>query len=55
MESELRRVIQDHVHVAFEFYYPRDQHWYDTKGYPASPGAIVVFRDISAKKAAAQS
>ena len=34
----------------YEFYYPKDQHWYETKGYPASPGAILVFRDITAIK-----
>jgi PAS domain S-box-containing protein len=52
VERELRRVIQDHVQISFEFYYPKDQRWYETKGYPASPGAILVFRDITAKKAA---
>jgi PAS domain S-box-containing protein len=50
VERELRSVIQDHVQVCFEFYYPKDQRWYETKGYPASPGAILVFRDISHKK-----
>ena len=51
-ERELRRVIEDHVQVSFEFHYPRNQRWYETKGYPASPGAILVFRDITDKKAA---
>ena len=50
VERELRQVIQDHVQISFEFYYPKDQRWYETKGYPASPGAILVFRDITAKK-----
>jgi PAS domain S-box-containing protein len=49
-ERELRSVIEDHMQVNFEFFYPKDQHWYETKGYPASPGAILVFRDITAKK-----
>jgi PAS domain S-box-containing protein len=50
VEKELRQVLEDHVQVSYEFYYPKDQHWYETKGYPASPGAILVFRDITAKK-----
>jgi PAS domain S-box-containing protein len=52
VERELRSVLQDHVQISFEFYYPKDQHWYETKGYPASPGAILVFRDITARKIA---
>jgi PAS domain S-box-containing protein len=52
VEKELRQVLEDHVQVSYEFYHPKDQHWYETKGYPASPGAILVFRDITAKKTA---
>jgi PAS domain S-box-containing protein len=52
VERELRQVIVDHVQVSYEFCYPKDQHWYETKGYPASPGAILVFRDITARKTA---
>jgi PAS domain S-box-containing protein len=52
VERELGQVIEEHMQVSYEFYYPKDQHWYETKGYPASPGAILVFRDITAKKAA---
>jgi PAS domain S-box-containing protein len=51
VERELRQVIEEHMQVSYEFYYPKDQHWYETKGYPASPGAILVFRDITAKRA----
>ena len=50
VEKELRQVLEDHVQVNYQFYYPKDQHWYETTGYPASPGAILVFRDITAKK-----
>jgi PAS domain S-box-containing protein len=50
VERELRQVIEDHAQVSFEFYYPKDQRWYETTGYPASPGAILVFRDITARK-----
>jgi PAS domain S-box-containing protein len=55
VERELRQVIQDHVQISFEFYYPKDQRWYETKGYPASPEAILVFRDITAGKTASKS
>lgn len=54
VERELHHVIDDHTQVSYEFYYPKDQHWYETKGYPASPGAILVFRDITDEKAASQ-
>ena len=50
VERELRSVIEDHMQVSFEFYYPKDQHWYETKGYPVSPGAILVFRDIGEER-----
>ncbi len=50
VERELRTVIEDHRQVTFEFHYPIDQHWYEIKGYPASPGAVLVFRDITHKK-----
>ena len=49
-ERELRSVIEDHRQVSFEYYHPKDQHWYETKGYPASPGAILVFRDIRPRR-----
>jgi PAS domain S-box-containing protein len=52
VERELRHAIEDHVQVSFEFYTPKDQRWYETNGYPASPGAILVFRDITARKTA---
>jgi PAS domain S-box-containing protein len=55
VEREIRHVIKDHVQVSYEFYYPKDQRWYETKGYPASPGAILVFRDITVRKAASPS
>jgi PAS domain S-box-containing protein len=50
VERELRQVIENHAQVTYEFYYPKDQRWYEIKGYPASPGAILVFRDITHKK-----
>ena len=55
VERELRSVLEDHVPVSYEFYYDKDQRWYETKGYPGSPGAILVFRDITARKTTSQS
>ena len=55
VERELRQVIEDHTQISYEFFYPKDQRWYETKGYPASPGAILVFRDITVRKAASPS
>jgi PAS domain S-box-containing protein len=52
VERELRSVIEEHVQISFEFYYSKDQHWYETKGYSVPPGAVLVFRDISHKKSA---
>ena len=50
IERELHSVIEGHMQISFEFYYPKDQHWYETKGYPVPPGAVLVFRDITGKK-----
>jgi len=51
VERELRSVIEEHGQISFEFYYPTDQHSYEIKGYPVPPGAVLVFRDITEKKA----
>ena len=50
VERELRSVIEDHMQASFEFYSPKDLRWYEIRGYPASPGAILVFHDITHKK-----
>jgi PAS domain S-box-containing protein len=52
VEREIRSVIEEHRQISFEFYYTKDQRWYETKGYSVPPGAVLVFRDISNKKAA---
>ena len=49
VERELRYLIEEHRQVTYEFYYPKDQRWYETKGYPVSLGVILVFRDITHK------
>jgi PAS domain S-box-containing protein len=55
VERELRSVIESHTQANFEFFNSKHQRWYETKGYPASPGAILVFRDITARKTASKS
>ena len=50
VERQVRSVIEDHMQVSFEFYYPQDQRWYEIRGYPATPGAILVVHDITHKK-----
>ena len=55
VERKLRSVIEDHEQVSFEFSYPKDQRCYEVKGYPASPGPILVFRDITDRKVTSQS
>src|SRR5690348_10087707 len=51
VEREILHAIDDHVLIRYEFQYPGNQHWYETLGYPASPGVILVFRDITNRKA----
>jgi PAS domain S-box-containing protein len=53
VERELRQALVDHVSARFEFLYPGDKHWYEIQGYPSTPGAMLVFRDITNKKSAA--
>jgi len=55
VEQEIRHVIEGHVQVSFDFFNPKDQCWYEAKGYPASPGAILVFKDITERKTASPS
>ena len=50
VERELRSVIEEHMQVSFEFYYPHDQRWYEIRGYPTTPGAILVVHDITHTK-----
>jgi PAS domain S-box-containing protein len=49
-ERELRRLLEDEAPIQHEFYSPRDQRWYEIQGYPSSPGAILLFRDITEHK-----
>jgi PAS domain S-box-containing protein len=50
VERELRKALEDHASIKFEFLYPGDKRWYEIQGYPSQPGAILVFRDITGRK-----
>ena len=50
VERELRKALEDHTSIKFEFLYPGDEHWYEIQGYPSQPGAILVFRNITDRK-----
>jgi PAS domain S-box-containing protein len=52
VERQLRLALEDDVSIKYEFFYPQDQRWYETQGYPSSPGVILVFRDITDRKTA---
>ena len=51
-ERELRRLLEDEVPIQHEIYYPVDQRWYEIQGFPSSPGAILIFRDITDRRTA---
>jgi len=50
-ERKIRDMLEHDVHIHYEFFYPADQRWYETRGYPSSTGAILIFRDITQQKA----
>lgn len=50
VENELRRALEDDAPIHYEFFFPADRHWYETDGFPASPGVLLIFRDITARK-----
>jgi PAS domain S-box-containing protein len=52
VERELRKALDDHASIKFEFLYPGDQRWYEIQGYPSQPGVILVFRDITRRERA---
>jgi PAS domain S-box-containing protein len=51
VERKIREMLEHDVHIHYEFFYPADQRWYETRGYPSSNGAILIFRDITQQKA----
>ena len=50
-EQQLRRALDDQRPIQYELYSPADQRWYDTQGFPSSPGVVLIFRDITDGKA----
>ena len=46
-EQQLRRALDDQRPIQDELYSPADQRWYDTQGFPSSPGVVLIFRDIT--------
>ena len=53
VEREIKRALKDQTSIQYEFLYPPNQRWYETKGYPSPQGVILVFRDITDRKASA--
>ena len=51
VEQRIREVLEQDAPMQYEFFYPKDQRWYETRAYPSSPGAILIFRDINQQKA----
>ena len=51
VEKDIRRALEDDVSITYEFLYPVDRRLYETKGYPSSPGIILVIRDITDRMA----
>jgi PAS domain S-box-containing protein len=55
VERELKRAVSDFVPVHYEICFPPndpDARWYETQAYPSADGLILIFRDITARKAA---
>src|SRR5690349_8694898 len=46
-EQRLRHALDDQRPIQYELYSPADQRWYDTQGFPSSPGVVLIFRDIT--------
>jgi PAS domain S-box-containing protein len=49
-EQRLRHALDDQRPIQYELYSPADQRWYDTQGFPSSPGVVLVFRDTTQSK-----
>jgi PAS domain-containing protein len=49
-DQRLRHALDDQRPIRYEFYSPADQRWYDTQGFPSSPGIVLVFRDTTRSK-----
>lgn len=51
VEKEIKRSLENGVRIEYEFWFPTDKHWYEVQGYPSTEGVILVFRDITNRKA----
>ena len=49
-DQQLRHALDDQRPIQYELYSPQDQRWYDTQGFPSSPGIVLVFRDTTRSK-----
>jgi sensor histidine kinase regulating citrate/malate metabolism len=50
LEQQLRELLEHEISLKHEFYYLADQRWYRIEGYASSPGALLIFRDITSEK-----
>src|SRR6478672_4588950 len=51
VEKEIRRALENGVRIQYEYLFPTDQRWYEVQGYPSAEGVILLFRDITDRKA----
>ena len=51
VEKEIRRALENGVRIHYEYLFPTDQRWYEVQGYPSAEGVILLFRDITDRKA----
>jgi PAS domain S-box-containing protein len=46
-EQRLRHALDEQRPIQYQLYSPADQRWYDTQGFPSSPGVVLIFRETS--------
>ena len=46
-DQRLRHALDDQRPIQYELYSPVDERWYDTQGFPSSPGIVLVFKDTT--------
>ena len=55
VEDELRKALNELISTQYDFFRAPAERWYETSVYPSKQGAILVFRDITAKKSKSES
>jgi len=50
IEEKINQVLSDPKPIDYEMYFPPAQRWYQTQGYATREGALLIFRDITARK-----